>query len=332
LAVSFPALLVALSVPRRGFNPTPVIAQVIAGAPLAELAKAARIPLWLRKFAPESFARAIPRLPNDPDFCRRIVNHLPRSPKLAPAWIDAVANTAEWGDETLAVWIARHLVRDTRRADLKALRLISLWAWFSVRPDTHAYTLSDLAWTPAMQFKAATTTAGNWWRAVNLYANLGDATIADMWTAPATIDGYEFMPLRTFEDITQEACAMSNCVRSYADKMAHNHSRLWSVRKGGERVATLDIAYRYRDPLPNVFQLKASRNREAPCGVWWAARRWVHMHDLPGLATNRLDWNAAPLDQAVWTKLWKPYWLAKRRIPDWLPLGPSRYALGDLAP
>jgi hypothetical protein len=25
--------------------------------------------------------------------------------------------------------------------------------------------------------------------------------------------------------------------------------------------------------------------------------------------------------------LWRPYWLAKRRIPHWLPIAPSREAL-----
>jgi hypothetical protein len=48
LASSFPALLVALAVPRAGFNRERVIDFVIGGVPLAELAKAADVPLWTR--------------------------------------------------------------------------------------------------------------------------------------------------------------------------------------------------------------------------------------------------------------------------------------------
>ena len=38
----------------------------------------------------------------------------------------------------------------------------------------------------------------------------------------------------------------------------------------------------------------------------------------------------APLDRASWLSLWRPYWLAKRRIPEWLAIAPSRDALDRL--
>ena len=64
--------------------------------------------------------------------------------------------------------------------------------------------------------------------------------------------------------------------------------------------------------------------------VWWAARQWLHMHDLSQVDTKRRDWGAVPLDRATWISLWRPYWMAKRRIPEWLPLAPSRAALKAL--
>ena len=59
LALSFPALLFALAVPRAGFDPEPVIKQVINGCGLNELAKLALLPRWLRKLLPESFIKPI---------------------------------------------------------------------------------------------------------------------------------------------------------------------------------------------------------------------------------------------------------------------------------
>jgi hypothetical protein len=37
-----------------------------------------------------------------------------------------------------------------------------------------------------------------------------------------------------------------------------------------------------------------------------------------------------PLDAAAWRSLWRPYWLDKRRIPEWLPMKPPRGVLRAL--
>jgi len=60
LAASFPALLLALAVPRRGFDPEPILTAAAAGASLKQLAADAGVPLWLRALSPECFVRALP--------------------------------------------------------------------------------------------------------------------------------------------------------------------------------------------------------------------------------------------------------------------------------
>jgi hypothetical protein len=90
LAISFPALLFALAVPRSGFEPTPIIGAIIAGAPLRDLALQVGLPMWSRKLMPEAFERPLDALPNGDVVARQIANHLPRSPKLAPRWLRAV--------------------------------------------------------------------------------------------------------------------------------------------------------------------------------------------------------------------------------------------------
>jgi hypothetical protein len=87
LAVSFPALLFALAVPRPGFESACALARVVAGRSLSEVAAAADVPMWLRKLPPEAFVRPLQRLPDGELFRRQIANHLPRSPKLAPTWL-----------------------------------------------------------------------------------------------------------------------------------------------------------------------------------------------------------------------------------------------------
>lgn len=329
LAISFPALLFALAVPRAGFKPDAAIALVISGAPLAEAACAADVALWLRKLAPSLLSRALPKLPDSHDFRRQIVNHLPNNAKVASVWLDAVANAAAWADEALAIWVARNALQDSEHDAMRRLRLISLWAWFSKRPGTLGHHLIETPWSPVMQVTSALYAANVWRTAAELYADLGDEVIADMWVQPAIVDEYEFVPLRSFADLTEEGRAMRNCVQTYGYKLTHNHSRLWSIRKHGQRIATLELARFGGDPLLGVSELRSPANADASVEVAWAVRRWLHAQDLAQAKAPLRKWEDGSFNRAAWIALWKPYWIAKR-IPDWLPLAPSRYALDAL--
>jgi hypothetical protein len=183
---------------------------------------------------------------------------------------------------------------------------------------------------PAMSITSSLLAADDWRMKIVLHVNLGRRPIADMWLQPARIDDYEFVPLASPVAIAEEAAAMKNCLCSYGYNLAHNGSRLWSIRKDGERVATLSVASCRSEPLLNIGELKAAGNRPASREVWWAARQWLHGHDLPRIDVKRRDWGTVPLDRAVWISLWRPYWLAKRRIPEWLPIAASRGALAAL--
>ncbi|WP_246504392.1 PcfJ domain-containing protein [Bradyrhizobium agreste] len=210
------------------------------------------------------------------------------------------------------------------------MRLICLWAWFSSQPTTLGHDLIERPWTPDLRIDAARSAAENWRTVFALHTNLGRLPIADMWLRPGRMAGYEFVPLDGIAAITEEAKAMRNCLNSYGGDLAHNRSRLWSIRKDGERVATLRIARRYRDPLPNIVELEGPGNATASQELWWAARQWLHKHDLSQIDMRQHAWQTAPLDRESWVSPWRPYWLAKRRIPDWLPMAPSRKALEAL--
>lgn len=304
LALSFPTLLFALATPRPGLDSACAIERAIEGAPLAEVAAAADMPLWLRKLPPEALSRPIAKLPDGKSFRRQIANHLP-SRKVAAIWLQAVADTADLAHEAIAIWIAREIAREKRSAKLDRLRLVGLWAWFSGQPDTFGYRMIRKPWTSDMRMASALSAADDWRTNIRLH-------------------------VESVSQIVEEASAMRNCLRGYGYHVAHNRSRLWSMRKDGQRVATLSVAIRYGDPLPAVVQLKAAGNAEAPPEVWWAARQWLHMHDLSQVHTECREWGSVPLDRATWISLWRPYWLAKRRIPQWLPLTPSRAALEAL--
>ena len=282
LAVSFPALLAALAVRRAGFDSEPVIRRVIEGASLTEAAASTGIPMWLRKFPPEFIPSAIPRLPDGDLFRHRIANHLPSDSKSAPAWLDIVATAAEWGHEIFALWCAKRFVAEPKKFNRARLHLLCLWSWYSGQPETRAYQLMEKRWTPEMHFRAACNAAEQWQLSMSLYINLGDSIIDDMWLKPGEQDGFEFVPLRSRAEIEEEAKAMANCLRSYGPNVAQGWSRLWSIRKEGKRVATVNVRYTTHEPLPFISELKARHNGDAPTEVWLAAR---------GGCTNRMGWN-----------------------------------------
>lgn len=123
---------------------------------------------------------------------------------------------------------------------------------------------------------------------------------------------------------------MQNCVRTYGEELSHGHLRLWRVRHGGEHVATLAVGRRGQDPLLQITQLKGPKNKDVSNAMWWVARKWLHSNNLIAITPVRSKYGTIPPDRLAWVRLWRPYWIAKRCLPAWLPLTPSTNALDEL--
>lgn len=335
LAVSFPALLFALAYPRVGVCSRRTVQLVVEGAPLARIAASAGVAMWLRTFPPQAFAKSIPALPDTVAFRRSIANHLPPRWKDAPRWIENVALAMEAGDEEVALWFAREAPlkpQKKRRFARKRpdnRRLVILWAWFSARCKTAAHNFLLTPWHPGLHWKAAIDAAFAWRAAMALALYLGERGVEDTWLEGGDRGGYTFVALRSRSDLLAEADAMKNCVRNYGASLAGNDTRLWSVRKGGERVATLSLGAGI-GPLPYITELSCAHNKEAPLEMWLAARQWLHAQDTGFSDAGRLAYKDTSFDPRVWRTLWRPYWLAKRRVPIWLPMQPDPVAFYDL--
>jgi hypothetical protein len=336
LAQSFPALLAALAWPRAGFDARPAIRGVIAGEPLAMLAEQAGVPLWLRKMPAEMLIAPLPALPDGAFVRHRIVNHVPKNPKLAQVWFESVAFAARWAHEDFALWVAQAIARkelQRRRRERNwrfySLPRLCLWAWYSGQPGSGAHALIATPWKPEMQLRAAFAAAEAWHAELTFPLSLGRIAVDDVWLAPAAIDGHDFVPLRSAADLAEEAVAMQNCVRTYGAAVTQGEDRLWSVRKEGVRVATLEVV-RYTDaPLPRIREMRLAKNQAPPPELWVVAGKWLQMQALTveAMVVPPPD---GRMNLAAWRAMWKPYWLAKRGAPRWLPITPPRYALDDL--
>lgn len=321
LAVSFPGLLFALAVPRKGFRPHSAIAGVIEGLPLKALAELASVPLWLRGLPPEAFTRVLPVLPDDTIFRREVSNYLPRSFRGAPSWLSEVADAAEWGDERIACWIAREAALMNRPISVKELRLVCLWAWYCGQPGLAGHAMCETLWQPSLRFATALMAAAKWRERLELHLALGDNEAEDMWLRPGSVAGYDFAPLASAAAIHEEARAMQSCLVTYGPCVARGRIRLWSMRRDGKRVATVEVG-QCCQPLLQIAQMKRARNAECSHEEWWAALQWLHGHGLPELA-RVVKPAERVLQRPLWIALWRPYWLAKGYIPKWLPMAPS---------
>jgi hypothetical protein len=336
LSLSFPALLAALAYPRSGIDRHHVIGLAIEGFSLPVLAERAGVPLWLRRMPPRLLVAPLPVLPDSAFLRHRLVNHFPYHPAQSAHWFGAVANSGQWVHEDFTVWCARNYAlmpreprgrRRRRGRNGVSFRLLCLWAWYSMQPHSRAHELMETPWTPDMEMGAACTAAYDWRESLELEITLGSRRVDDNWLQPGSVDGYTFTPLCSAAEIDAEGRAMRNCLRTYGDSVALGDSRLWSVRRDGARIATLEIGRMGRNPLPIIRQLRLSENDEPPADLWLSVHRWFQAQEIPHFSTPPSERTIASLDRATWQQLWKPFWLAKRCIPAWLPLTPSMDAL-----
>jgi hypothetical protein len=153
--------------------------------------------------------------------------------------------------------------------------------------------------------------------------------VHNTWLTPGTFGGYDFVPMLNTIELNAEANAMDNCLASYAEQIANGVFRIWSVRKDGARVACLSLRHDQSAPFPVIESVLSRSNATVAPDVRFAVEDWWRSHDHR--AINTVETAAAARDDALsWQQVCKPYWLAKRRIPHWLPLNNGWNALDRL--
>lgn len=330
LAITFPAALHALAsrhaTPKRREK---AIALVEAGAPLREVAATLELPLWLRRLPPEAFSSKLGTLPQSDVFARRIANHLPTTRHNSAFWLNSVLFGAEAADETFALWLAQQSIFIEPGNPKRLFGLMTAYATISTGPPSRAKSLIAVPWRPEMAIDTAVCAAKSWLNRMRLVLQLGEGVLTDPWLAPGEARGYEFSPLLDDTAILTESQAMQNCADQYADRLARDKCRLFSVRRRGARMATLEIGPHPREAgVLAISQLKARHNLPATAEIWQAAHTWLgSQRDLKraviGPAPER------PLDCAMWTRLMATYRSQKRGAP-WLPDEASKDTFQDI--
>jgi hypothetical protein len=319
LGVTFPAALYALASRSGAYRRRQKALELVtSGAPLREVAVVLDLPLWLRRLPPEAFEGPLVALPKTDTFARRIANHLPTSAENSAFWLKSVAFGAQACDDYFALWLAQQAIF-TEPGDPEALfGLLAAYAWFSSADLARARSLIVVPWRPEMALDTAVCAAKSWFNRMRLVMQLRDGAIADPWLTPGDARGYSFVPLLDQASILTEAHAMQNCADQYADRLIRDKCRLFSIRRRGTRVATLEIGPHPREAgVLAISQLKARHNLPASAEIWQAAHTWMGTQtDLKRSAVS-----APPdrtFDAAAWGQLMSAYRAHKNSAP-WIP-------------
>lgn len=330
LCDTFPGLLYALAVrlgpPSQRLS---ALSAIESGAPLKVVARTMGLPMWLRKLPPEAFGELHVNLPQSAAFSRQIAHRLPRGPREAQAWLKSVQFAYTACGEDFAVWLAAQPIYETDLEPSRSLAILAAYAWYSGEPESEAHKLIVVPWRGEIAFDTALCAAKSWFNRVRLVLQMPPGAVRDPWLKPGTALGYAIEPLMDADTLLKEAAAMHNCADQYAERIVRDRCRLFSIKKNGLRVATLEIGQHTREGgVLAINQLKARHNMAVNSEVWQAAYAWMatqtSLRRLPPLASPESSW-----DQAAWWSLLAPYRNAHNGAP-WLEQNASHLFFAGL--
>jgi hypothetical protein len=330
LAVVFPGAMYTLATRRSGQEAREAaLALIEDGAPLKSVARVLELPLWLRRLPPEAFQKAIAAVPSSENFTRRIATRLPAVPSHSALWLAAVSFGAKACNEDFALWLADQPLYSEPGNPEDMFGVLAAYAWHSRAAHTRAQNLIVVPWRPEIAFDTALCAAKSWLNRMRLTLQLGPGVLTDPWLSGGQVRGYTFVPLLDRTEILTEARAMQNCADQYAERLADDRCRLFSIRRDREHVATLEVGPHSREAgMLAITQLKGRHNMAAPLDVWQAAYAWLAAQS--GL--RRLPPRIPPerkLDADAWGQLMAPY----RKTTGgarWLPEVPTQAVFDSL--
>ncbi len=301
-----------------------------SGAPLKSIARKLELPMWLRRLPPEAFEHLVEDVPGGEAFTRRIASRLPENSRQASFWLESVAFAANAANEDFAIWIADQPIYANRGEPHRVLAVLAAYAWFSCC-SAKANEYIVVPWRPEIAFDTALCAAKSWLNRLRLVMQLEAGALDDAWLEAGQVEGYRFVPLIDRDSLLIEAQAMQNCADQYAERLAREKCRLFSVQKNNAHVATLEIGPHARETgVLTITQLKARHNMPASIEIWQAAHGWMATQSglkrLPPLvAPDR------PFNEKMWRSMMAPYRKCKNGAP-WLPqrLSQSSFARLDM--
>lgn len=299
LAFSHPLLFFGLA---TGWGPLAqrcaAIELAVEGRPLADVCDAMGLPFLLRRLPAESCREALPWVQWSADSGRQLAPHMPEVPDQAASWLRAISLSHYWCDEAFAIWTAAQpaLFRGKPALGRRALFPLALFAWFSQRPELAASPPRAWRWSPTLGFETTLQRLAAWLELLQLISDIGLEGLSDSWLPPASVEPYHFEPLTTPVALVAEGSGMKNCVVRYGARMARGSCRLFSLRRHGERIATIEVGYSRATGKLEIAQIKGYGNRSCTRATIEMAHRWLAEQDAPSQLPRAVERGAGKID------------------------------------
>jgi hypothetical protein len=316
LLYTFPGLAFVLAVGGRSHAARGQAIQLVKeGRPLSDAAIALDVPLWMRRLPPEAFSGPFGSVPGSEEFGRRIVNEIPSKPDEAAMWLRWVLLAAECCDENFALWLAGQKIYQADDSGKLPLLPLAAFAWFSRGEHGPGRGLMGRPWHANMRFGAAVEEMRTWLERIILDYCRDGGSRNGSWFKTRKACGYRVTPLLSADELRDEGDKMNNCVATYVPKVASGACLIYSIRRGGQRVATMEIAP--RQGAPAIVQLLAAGNMNAGEDVWRAANGWLSKQgEYPMVAHGAMA--QMPVIPNRWEAIWRPYWEARPSFKAYL--------------
>jgi len=274
------------------------------GAGLKKIAAALGMPFWMRALPPETYARPFEPIRTSPEFARWIGARIPSDPDKAGAWFGFVHGAIRAEDERLAIWLAGQEELADWRFETSPVAPLAAYSWFSRRPDQAAGRRIGRPFNPSFGLPLVIGETRAW---------LGDILFGEArgdgpgWFSMQVVRGFRVVPLRKSAELAREGVRMNNCVASYASDVADGTSLIYSLRRGPQSVATMEIRPSY-DGKGGAYiaQLYGPGNSAPSDAIVDAAKIWLARQGRYPAIASRI-----PVDPALcednWRRLFAPY-------------------------
>ncbi len=317
LVFSFPACAFALvSDYGTSSERAEAIRLVKAGASLKAVAEALGLAYWTRKLPPETFIQPLGKLPDGPEFSRRVAGLVPEDAANVGIWLSAVCLAAEACDEEFAVWVAgkKAFAASGGYLGSEALFPLAAYAWFSSSGGSvAARAMVERPWQKNFAFGSAAQLARDW---IDRIASEAVPTLKRRGPGRYSLrngsGGYAMVALMSRAELFDEGRVMDHCAASYAGLVESGQCLIFSVRSGQQRIATLEIR-RMRGGRREfgIVQLMGPQNRPVARPVAEAVQSWMVRHAQNPLVGARRGGAIQPVDPKRWNAIWDPYLEAK---------------------
>jgi hypothetical protein len=295
LADAFPLLAVAIVYEPDKDRSAEAHRLLEAGVRLNKIAGLMDVSMAWRGLKPGAMSRlsSVPELKD-----HVIYDTMPSSLPAQRRWLVAIRTSLLVGGP-YTEWVARnyHLF-DCPRFDVLAGRISDIGDWvrasYIVGVPKHVqralghltYRFGSLGedhvtrlFSPDMSVATVTDLSGAWHEAVALSDPKVQAPLPKPWREAAKIGDLDIVPLDTAAAIAAEGRAMHHCARTLLPSVRHNLSYLYSVRKGDERVATVEVMRAPNGEGVSIRQMRGIANSILPVPLQTKLRKWAGERD-----------------------------------------------------